>query len=85
MNRDQAVAIYKEIMNLSESMGSNAFDLRLSKKDDPTSEGYKICITLSADHEIKQQITNVAKKHNLAVKEEKGEVIVFKPKNNKGT
>jgi hypothetical protein len=33
-----------------------------------------------SDTEIRPQIAKIAKKHNLAVKEEKGEVIIFKPK-----
>ena len=80
MNRDEAVAIYKEIINVCENMGSNAFNLMLSEKNDATAKGYQIRITMSTDSEIKQQITNIAKKHDLAVKEEKGEVIIYKPK-----
>jgi len=33
------------------------------------------------DDEIKQQIKNIAKKHDLVVKEENGEVIIYQPKN----
>lgn len=80
MNRDEAVAIYKEIMNLCESMGSNAFNLMLSEKNDSTAKGYQIRITMSEDTKIKQQVANIAKKHSLAVKEEKGEVVIYKPK-----
>jgi hypothetical protein len=80
MKREEAVTVYKEIMSLAECMGSNAFNLKLSKIDDPTSEGYQICITMVSDTEIRQQIAKIAKKHHLAVKEEKGEVIIFKPK-----
>ena len=82
MNRDEAVAIYKEIVNVCESMGSNAFNLMLSEKNDATAKGYQIRITMSPDAEIRKQITNIAKKHDLAVKEEKGEVIIYKPKKN---
>ncbi len=80
MNRDEAVAIYKEIVNVCESMKLNAFNLMLSEKNDSTAKGYQIRITMSPDTEIKQQITNIAKKHDLAVKEEKGEVIIYKPR-----
>ena len=80
MNRAEAVALYKEIMNLCESMGSNAFNLMASEKNDPTAKGYQIRMTMSMDTEIKQQITNIAKRHNLALKEEKGEVIIYEPK-----
>jgi hypothetical protein len=80
MKREEAVAVYKEIMSLAECMGSNAFNLKLSKINDPTSEGLQICITMVSDTEIRPQIAKIAKKHHLAVKEEKGEVIIFKPK-----
>jgi len=61
-------------------MRSNAFNLTLSEKNDQTSKGYQIRITMSPDAEIKQHITNIAKKHDLAMKEEKGELIIYKPK-----
>ncbi len=80
IKREEAVCVYKEITNIAECMGANAFNLKLSKIDDPTSEGYQICITMVSDNEIRLQIAKIAKKHNLAVKEEKGEVIIFKPK-----
>jgi hypothetical protein len=80
MKREEAVAIYKEIMKLADHMGSNAFNLKLSKIDDPHSEGYQIRITMASDTEIIEQITTIAKKNNLAVREEKSEVIIYKPK-----
>ncbi len=80
VKREEAVAIYKEILNLGEHMGSNSFNLKLSKIGDPTSEGYQICITMLSDGSVKEQIVHIAKSHNLAVREEKGEVIVYKPK-----
>ena len=80
MNRAEAVAIFKEIINECKEAGSSAFNLRLSDKNDPTFRGYRIHITMSPDSEIKQQITNITKKHDLAMKEESGEVIIYKPK-----
>ena len=85
MRREEAVAIYKEIMKLSECMGSNAFNLKLSKIDDPHHEGYQICITMASDTEIMEKITAIAKKNNLSVREEKSEVIIYKPKNTRAT
>jgi hypothetical protein len=52
----------------------------LSDENDPTSQGYQIHIVMSPDPEIKQQITSIAKNHDLAMKEENGEVIIYKPK-----
>jgi hypothetical protein len=80
LKREEAVAIYKEIMKLADCMGTNAFNLKLSKIDDPHHEGYQIRITMASDKEIINQITSIAKKNNLAVKEEKGEVVIYKPK-----
>ena len=80
MKREEAVAIYKEIMKLADCMGTNAFNLKLSKVDDPHHEGYQICITMVSDAEIMEKITAIAKKNNLAVREEKSEVIIYKPK-----
>jgi ribosomal protein L18E len=72
MKREEAVAIYKEILNLGEHMRSNSFNLKLSKIGDPTSEGDQICITMLSDGSVKEQIAYIAKTHNLAVREEKG-------------
>ena len=81
MNRAKAVAVCKEIMNLAESMGGNTFELRMSKEDDPTSQGYQICIRMAEDYEIKQQTKSIAEKHDLALKEENGDVIIYQLKN----
>ncbi len=67
-------------MNLSESVGYNAFDLKLSEKNDPTAQNYQIRIMMPTDSLTAQQIVSVAKKHNLEVKEESGGVIVYEPK-----
>jgi len=81
VKRDEAVVVYKEIMKLADCMASNTFNLKLSRTDDPQSEGYQICIkTMSPDTEIEGQIIAIAEKHNLAVREEKGEIIIYKPK-----
>lgn len=80
MNRVEAVNIYKEIANLSESVGYNAFNLKLSEKNDPTAQNYQIRITMPIDALTNQQITTIAKKYRLEVKEENGEVIVYEPK-----
>ena len=46
--REETVAVYKEVMGLAEHMGQNAFNLQLSKNDDPT-EGYRIHIEMETD------------------------------------
>ena len=80
MNRAEAVNVYKEIVNLSESVGYNAINLKLSEKNDLIAQNYQICITMPTDALINQQISKIAKKHQLEVKEENGEVIVYEPK-----
>ena len=81
VNREDAVVIFKEILNLSEDMGGvKSFNLQLSGENDRTSEGYQIRIATFSDNLIKQEIENLAKKHHLEVKEDTGEVIVYTPK-----
>ena len=80
MNRAKAVTIYKEIVNLSESVGYNGFNLQVSEKNDPIAQNYQIHIVMLTDSLINHQIASVAKKHNLEVKKENGEVIVYEPK-----
>jgi len=82
MKRAEAIAIYKEIMKFAECMGSNVYNVSLSKKNDQTSEGYQIRIKTSVVNEIIEPIKDIAKKHNKAVKEEKTEIIVYEPKKN---
>jgi hypothetical protein len=80
LNRTEAVNIYKEIVNLSKSIGYSAFDLKLSEKSDLIAQNYQIRIMMTIDAYLIQQISSIAKKHNLAVKQEKDEVIVYEPK-----
>ena len=80
MNRAEAVNVYKEIVRLSESVGYNGFNLKLSGKNDPIAQNYQIRITMPPDYLTNQQILAIAKKHDLEVKVENGEIIVYKPK-----
>lgn len=80
MNRSEAVTIYKEILKLSESMGSNPFNIQLSAESDLAAQGYQIRITMPNDIEIEKHITNIAKKHGLAVGKKKDEVIIYEAK-----
>jgi hypothetical protein len=71
MNRAEAVACYKEIMMLSESMGSNSLNMVSTNKENSKPGDYQIRITMSGDDETKQQIANIAKEHKVAMKQEK--------------
>ena len=79
MNRTQAIAFYKEITGISESMGSNAFNLVSTKENNSKTRDYQIRIVMSLDNGIRQQVTNIAKKHSLAVRTEKEETIIYTP------
>jgi hypothetical protein len=78
LNRTQAVNIYKEIVNSYENVGYNAFNLKLTEND-PIAQNYQLRITMLTDPYINRQITAIAKKHKLEVKEENGEVVVYEP------
>jgi hypothetical protein len=50
VNREDAVVIFKEILNLSEDVGLKSFNLQLSGENDQTSEGYQIRIAIFSDN-----------------------------------
>jgi phosphoribosyl-ATP pyrophosphohydrolase len=79
MNSAEAVACYKEIMMLSESMGSNSFNMVSTKKENSKPGDYQIRITMSGDDETKQQVANIAKERKVAMKEENNEVVIYEP------
>jgi hypothetical protein len=80
MKRHEAVTCLKEITNTCANMSPDAVALYSSKPDDSLSEGYQVHIKTALDDETEQQMRNIAKKHSLTLKEEKGKVIIYKPK-----
>jgi hypothetical protein len=80
VNRAEAVALYKEIMNLCEDMRASAVNLIESKSNNPKATGYQVRIRAVLSNESAQQIRGVAEKLNLGVLEENGEVVIYKPK-----
>ena len=80
MNRAEAVALYKEIMNLCEDMRTSAVNLIESKPNNPKVTGYQVHIRTVLSNESAQQIRSIAEKLNLAVIKENGEVVIYKPK-----
>ena len=80
MNRSEAVRIFKEIVNASENVGYNTFNLKISDKNDPKAENYQIHIEMRPDHFVKKQIASLAKKHQLEVREENGRIVIYQPK-----
>ncbi|GEM_PF-1987869 len=79
LNRFQTVSIYKEIVHLSESVGYNAVNLKLTEKNEAATQSYQLQITMPMNSLIAQQIATIAKKHRLEVKEENGEVMLYEP------
>jgi hypothetical protein len=73
LNRNKAVAIYKEILSLHASMGLCAFNF--VSKD---AEEYEIHFEMPTDDESKKQIENIVKKHNLIMKGKNGRTAIYK-------
>ena len=74
MKRDKAVAIYKQIINFSEGMGTNAFNLNQKGQSDD----YEIRIRNLSNVEL-QELTEIARNNDLSIKQENGEVILYTP------
>ena len=60
LDRNEAIAIYKQIMNLSDSMGANTFNLRESGTNN-----YQIRIRIGNVNEIIKELTDLAKSNDL--------------------
>jgi len=80
MKRNEAVTYLKEITNTCTNMSPDAVALFDSRPDDPDSTGYQVHIKTVLDNETKQRLQNIAEKHSLALREEKGKVIIYQPK-----
>ena len=80
MKRNEAVTFLKEITNTCESMSPDSVTLFRSKMDDQDSVGYQVHIKTVLDSETKQQVRNIAEKHSLALREEEGKIVIYKPK-----
>lgn len=81
MNRQEARSFLKELLAKC-NLGSDSFVLEEPTAKDILSTGYKIRIDTILDNECRQQIKEITKKHNLAVIEERSQIIVYKPKSN---
>jgi hypothetical protein len=80
MKRHEAVTCLREINSSCRQMSPDAVTLVNSPIDDPFSTGYQVHIQTVLDSETKSQIQNIAQKRSLAVKEEKGKVVIYQPK-----
>ena len=80
MKRHEAVTCLKEINNSCNQMSPDAVALVDSPLDDQLSTGYQVHIQTVLDTETKSQIQSIAQKRSLAVKEDKGKVVIYQPK-----
>ena len=80
MKRNEAVTFLKEVTNTCGSMSPDSVTLFRSKMDDQDSVGYQVHIKTVLDSETKQQVRNIAEKYSLALREEEGKVVIYKPK-----
>ncbi len=60
-------------------MGSNSFNLVSTKENNFKDNDYQMHITMSMDEMIKQQVIKIAQKHNLAIKQDRDEIVIFTP------
>jgi len=61
-------------------MSPDSVTLFHSKIDDQYSVGCQVHIKTVLDSETKQQVRNIAEKYSLALREEEGKVVIYKPK-----
>ena len=80
MKRNEAVICLKEINLTCQNMSPDAVALVNSKPNDQTSVGYQVHIQTVLDRETKRQIQGIADKRCLALREEKGKVVIYQPK-----
>jgi hypothetical protein len=77
MYRTEAVTYLKELLNICNGMSPEAVSFERFKNSDSIS--YRVQIKGTIHESDKQMVRDIAKKHSLAVKEEQGEVVVYKP------
>jgi hypothetical protein len=80
MKRHEAVTCLKEITSTCTNMSPDSITLFNSRPDDRDSTGYQVHIKTVLDNETKQRLQNIAEKHSLALKEEKGKLVIYQPK-----
>jgi hypothetical protein len=78
LDRIQAVTVIKEIFEKCHLIEGKAIKLMPPKENNALADTYRIHIQTTDDSLI-SCITGTAKQHNLAVKQTKGSLIVYKP------
>ena len=81
MNKKEAVSCLKEFLTKCD-LTSDSFILMEPNSKDTLSKGYKIRIIAHMSNACRIQVKAITKKHDLAVREEQNQIIVYKPKSN---
>ena len=78
MNKQEASCVLKDLLAEC-SLDMNSFVLVEPNPKYTLSTGYTIRVKATLDNDCRQQLRSLTKKHNLAVIEEKTEIIIYKP------
>jgi len=84
MDKIEASSLLKELLAKC-SLDSDSFVLEEPNLKDVLSSGYKIRIETILDNECRRQIREITKKYDLAVIEERSQIVVYKPKSDRST
>jgi len=79
VNKKQASKFLKTLL-IECNLDSNSYVLLEPAPGDILSTGYKIKVKAIMDDDCRQQIKRITKKHNLAVREEQDQIVVYKAK-----
>ena len=79
MDRKEASSCLKELLAKCD-LASDSFMLIEPNRSDTISKGYKIRIMASMSNACREQVKTITKKHDLAVIEEKNQIIIYRPK-----
>lgn len=78
MNRNEAVAYLKDVLNACNDMSPDAVSFETAKNSNST--GYTVRIKGAIHESDRIMVKEIAKRHSLSVREEHGEVVVYRPK-----
>jgi hypothetical protein len=79
MNRNQAVTVIKEIFDKCHLIEGKAIKLMPPKENNALSDTYRIHIQTGDNESLISCVQGAVKRHNLAIKQTKGSLIVYKP------
>ena len=78
MNKQEASCVLKDLLAEC-GLDTNSFVLVEPNPKDALSIGYTIRVKAILDNDCRQQLRRLTKNHNLAVIEERSEIIIYKP------